>query len=652
MNHLRTILICSALALITLTAWGQNEKKALKNANIALEYEEWQEAIPYLEEAIRYNPNNPSSRYLLGKCLYLTQKRKRAAQELEKAYRLDKEADPELPFYYAKALHYIMEFDEAIVMYKSAQTYTKMDSERYQEIAKRIDQCEYGKELVAHPVNAKIINAGPSINTRYREHSPVISADESVMLFTSVRPGNVGTKGGVSTTEDIYSTDRIGEKAWSQPKNLGKNVNTRDHDASIGLSADGQKLFIYKNPPGNGDIFECELKGTEWSKPKSLGANINTRYFEETVSISSDGKTIYFTSEKPGGFGETDIYKSTLDEEGNWTEPENLGETINTADRDESPFIHPNGKTLYFSSRGHRTMGSHDIFKSNLQEDGTWSKPENLGHPINTPGDDIYFVIAASGKHGYYSSMKEGGYGDSDIYMVDLSPPKPVVTVIEEETTEVTEPVIVANPLTILKGKVTDAVTQDPVEAAIKVIDNEKNEVISEFFSNSATGKYLVSLPSGKNYGISVESEGYLFHSENFDIPPTTDFQEITKDVSLKKIQIGSSIVLRNIFFDHDKATLRKESVAELERLIQLLKDLPKLKIEIAGHTDNSGSDSYNLKLSQRRAKSVVDFLIDKGIAQGRLTAKGYGEGKPIDTNETEEGRQKNRRTEFTILEN
>lgn len=652
MNHLRVALICALLSLVAMAGWGQNEKKALKNADISLDYEEYEEAIPYLQEAIRYNPNNPRSRFLLGKCLYLTHQRKKAAAELEKAYRLDKEISPELPLYYAKSLHYIMEFDDAIVMYKTAQTFTKMDSPEYLKIQKRIGQCEYGKKMVANPVNAKIINAGPSINTRYREHSPVISADESVMFFTSVRPGNVGTKGGLSTTEDIYYTDRIGERTWSQPRNLGKNVNTKDHDASIGLSPDGQKLFIYKNPPGNGDIFECELKGTTWSRPRSLGPAVNTRYFEETVSISSDGKTIYFTSEKPGGLGETDIYTSTLDEDGNWSEAVNLGETINTSERDESPFIHPNGKTLYFSSRGHQTMGSYDIFKSQLQKDGTWSKPENLGYPINTPGDDIYFVISASGKHGYYSSMKEGGYGNSDIYMVDLSVPKPVVVAVTEDSEEVAPPVIVANPLTILKGKVTDAVTQDPVEATIQVIDNEKNEVISEFISNSATGKYLVSLPSGKNYGISVEADGYLFHSENFDIPATSDYQEITKDISLKKIQIGTSIVLRNIFFDHDQATLRKESVAELDRLIQLLEDLPRLKIEIAGHTDNSGSDSYNLKLSQRRAKSVVDFLIKKGIGQERLTAKGYGESKPIDTNETEEGKQKNRRTEFTILEN
>ena len=286
----------------------------------------------------------------------------------------------------------------------------------------------------------------------------------------------------------------------------------------------------------------------------------------------------------------------------------------------------------------------------------------NLGYPINTPDDDVFFVISASGKHGYYSSIKNDGMGEKDIYRVTfLGPEKPPVLNNEDNllaslTNPVSETVIEevieirTVALTILKGTVTDALSLQKVEAGIELIDNEKNKIIANFKSNSKTGKYLVSLPAGKNYGLAVKAEGYLFHSENFDIPKTAGYSEVIKDIALKKVAVGSKIVLKNIFFDFDKATLRDESTSELERLTKLLNDVPTLKIEISGHTDSKGADAYNQKLSERRAHAVVNYLVAAGIVEDRLTYKGVGEAEPVATNDTDEGRQENRRTEFKVI--
>ena len=516
--------------------------------------------------------------------------------------------------------------------------------------------------MMLSPSRVFIDNLGPVVNSTYREYSPLINADESVLFFTSRRDNtNGGQKDPTDNNyfEDIYISEKVNGE-WTTPENPPSPLNSKEHDATIGLSPDGQTLLIYKGSDG-GDIYECHLKGSEWSTPKKLSSAINTKYHESSASISFDGKTIYFVSNKPDGLGGSDIYYATLDKKGNWGEPKNIGAPINTTFDEEGVFIHPDGKTLYFSSRGHNTMGGFDIFKSTL-ENGKWSDPVNLGYPINSPDDDVFFSISASGAHGYYMSVKPGGYGDRDLYIITfLGAEKPLVNNTEDNLiASLAQPVsetviektvaIKENQVTILKGKILDELTLNPLGAVIEITDNEKNEIVATFESNSATGKYLVSLPSGKNYGIAVKSEGYLFHSENLNIPPTTIYQEITKDIKLNKLAIGSTIVLNNIFFDFNKAVLRPESIPELERLIKLMTDFPTLKIEISGHTDNIGTAAYNKPLSENRAKSVVDYLISKGIDKTRMTFVGFGFDKPIATNDTEDGRQQNRRTEFKII--
>lgn len=620
-------------------------------------------ALDYFLKAQAFNPNNAQLNYRIGRCYLASIQKTKAITYLEKAMALDPQIATDIKFLLAKAYHLNLEFDKAIQYYQEykATCGPELLATQGPEIEKKIEECNVGKELVQKPARVFIDNLGSTVNSIYPEYAPLITADEATIFFTSRRDNTTGGKrdpNDLKYYEDVYFSDKAGSD-WSTPKNPVKPLNGKKHDATVGLSPDGQTLLSYKGSNG-GDIYQCVLKGDVWSKPEKLPNTINTKMHESSATFSPDGRTMYFVSDREGGYGGGDIWMSKKDKRGKWGEPVNLGATVNTKYDEEGVFMHPNGKTLYFSSQGHKTMGGYDIFKSTY-ENGLWSVPENIGYPINSADDDVFFSISASGIHGYYSSVKPDGLGDQDIYIITfLGTEKPVINNSEDnllasQIAPVSETIIEApveikdNQLTLLKGIISDEITKLPVGAIIEITDNDKNEVIASFESNSKTGKYLVTLPSGKNYGMAVKADGYLFHSENFNIPPTTSYREVEKNIELKKVEVGSVIVLNNIFFDFNKSTLRPDSYAELERLLKLLTDMPTLKIEISGHTDNIGSAAYNKTLSENRAKAVVDYLIGKGIKADRLTYVGYGFDKPIATNDTEEGRQMNRRTEFKI---
>ena len=625
----------------------------------------YKNAIPHYLVAYKLNPNNALLNFKLGKCYLHSSFRSKCTTYFEKAYQLNPEVDPEILYYLGIGYHLDMQFDKAIQSFNAMIALFKGKDKTgiVDEMKKYIRQCEYAKEMVKNPVRVKIDNVGGDINSQYPDYSPVITADESEMIFTSRRPETTG--GGIDPFmnepfEDMYIADRINNK-WGKARNMGAIVNTEGHDSNCGLSADGQKFLIYKDV-NHGDVFESILTGAAWSTPEKLNKNINTDAHESSSSYTPDGNTIYFVSDKEGGLGGRDIYTSTKSLKGKWGEAVNLGSIINTPEDEEGIFVHPDGKTIYFSSKGHQTMGGYDVFKSFYNDSlKSWSKPENIGYPINTTDEDVFFSVAASGKHAYYSSVRADGYGEKDIYRVTFfGPVKSVILNTEdnliashnEPVKEKVKPAridIKEAQLTLLKGFILDDKTNKPLEATIEIIDNERNEVIASFTSNSVTGRYLVSMPAGKNYGISVKKENYLFHSENFDLAETSEYQEVQKDIKLKNIAVGQSIVLKNIFFDFNKSTLRKESENEIAQLTKLLVDIPTMKIEISGHTDSYGSDVYNKNLSHQRAKAVYDRLLQNGIKADRLTFMGYGEEKPIDTNETDAGRQMNRRTEFKV---
>ena len=623
------------------------------------------QALPHYLAAQQFNPNNAALNVKIGDCYLHSTTKTAALPYLQKAARLDLSADARTHFLLARALHLSAKWREAIAEYQqappvggntrngSSETLTANDLQRY------IQQCRTGQQLMAKPVRVFIDNAGPELNSTDSDYGPVVSADESTILITSRRTGSTGGKKdpeGNGFFEDIYQATWRG-KSWSRATNLGAPVNTDDHNATVGLAPDGQRMLVYVGTNG-GDLLEANLGGSAWTKPRPLGSRINTKSHETSASYSPDGRFLYFVSDRvEGSLGRSDIYK--VDLEGR-NQPVNLGSAINTAYGEEGVFMAPDGKTIFFSSEGHNTMGGYDIFKS-VFEGGKWGPPENLGWPINTPDDDVFFVTSASGRHGYYSSDRPGGLGAKDIYRITFLGPEKQPLLSQEDQllasrlapvkqTVLAPAVAVATAqVTILKGTVTDNATRQPLEATIDLVDNASGQTIASFRSNSTSGRYLVSLPSGTNYGIVARQDGYLFHSENFDLPAGAAYAEVVKDIPLKKLEVGTTIVLRNIFFDTGKATLRPESTAELERLQKLLTETPALRLEMAGHTDNVGEAPKNQDLSQRRAQAVVAYLTQHSIAAARLTAAGYGETSPVAPNTTKAGRQLNRRTEFKV---
>lgn len=703
----------------------------------------WYKALENYLKAQEFNPNNAWLNYKIGTCYLHSAFKQNALSYLEKAKTLNPDVNTRLYFYLGRAYHLRMQWNTAIEQFEEYKKRVAATGEENMGLDpyKKIAECRNGIELMKDTLRFsklpdslryKIENMGASVNSEYPDYRPVISADEAVLIFTARRNNTTG--GGMDPYdgkfyEDIYISNNE-KSVWSESKNLGDPINTSNqHDATCGISVDGQKLYIYLDDTynGSGNIYECKLDGRNWSEAQKMPDVINSRYHESSASPSPDGKTIYFCSEnlqENKGHGIHDIFRVTQitkDGKTEWSEAENLGTTINTPYDERTVFMHPDGKTLYFSSEGHNSMGGYDMFKS-VYNDSTkkWSTPLNLGYPVNTPDDDVDYVVSASGKHAYYASIRPGGFGEKDIYMITL----PADTTVY---------------LTLVKGTVMDE-SKNPVAARIDIIDTKTGKVISTQYSNSATGKFLVSLPSGKNYkmkvtakgyydqekdfnipkgekykelnvdvimkrkeqmvtiegdvqdesgkpltakieivnnatgeviarttadnlgkylsklqagknyGMVVSKEGYLFESINLDIPPDKEYMKIPP-IKLKKIEAGKNIVLNNIFFDFDRATLRPDSKPELDRVATVLKDNPSMKIEISGHTDSKGSATYNLRLSESRAKSVVDYLIASGIDKTKLAYKGYGFLKPIASNDTEEGRQTNRRTEFKVLE-
>jgi outer membrane protein OmpA-like peptidoglycan-associated protein len=383
---------------------------------------------------------------------------------------------------------------------------------------------------------------------------------------------------------------------------------------------------------GSCDLYWSKKMGDKWSRPRNFGAPVNTNAWESQPTIATDGHTIYFVSNRSGGYGGMDIWKTTMTAEGAFTAPENLGATINTPGDDAAPFIHSDGRTLYFASNGRVGMGGYDIYYSTLQPDGTWSEPQNMGYPINTPADEINIFIDAAGSMAYISSDKEGGFGGLDLYSFELA--------------ESLRP----NPVTYIKGVVRDAESGLPLTADIEMVDLSTRQVLTHTASDAETGAFLACIHTGSNVMLNVSNPNYPFYSENFQVEKSyTELEPYIKDIVLQRADVGTTVVLKNIFFDFNESTLKKESFEELDRLVDYLNH-HKVKIEIGGHTDDQGSDEYNDRLSQNRAKAVYDYLVGKGISADRLEYHGYGKRKPIADNATEEGRAANRRTEFRII--
>jgi outer membrane protein OmpA-like peptidoglycan-associated protein len=627
--------------------------KQFATAENYLRHDNFVEALSIYNRLYEQDNSNYNLCYKLGECYLRIKKKDRAVYFLEKASvfvtnvyddgSLEERHAPLLTYMLlGEAYHLSGKFDEAIATYKKFKQLLKnakiKETEVVRETNRQIDMCYTAKKMVLRPVNAVIKNMGTSVNSQYADYAPVFSADQSIMLFTTGRPSNVGgqTYDGGKYFEDVYISYRK-DSVWGPAENMGTPINTVDNDGAVCISSDGQEILIFKDDKGDGNIYSTKLQGTYWSVPKKLNSHINSKSWEPSAFIAANGRTLYFTSDRPGGYGGTDIYKSEKNSDGEWGKAVNLGPEINTMYDEDAPFLHPDGITLYFTSNGHETMGGFDIFESSKLEGGKWSEPVNVGYPINSPDDEAFYVLSPDRKTAYYTSIREGGLGEKDNYMISYM--------------DVRE-----NSLSLQKGLVLGQNQLTAKNVKITVTNNHSHELEGIYYPNESTGKYLFMLEPGKSHNITYEADGFMFYSENRYVSKADDYNEIVKSIKLPPIAIGSSVVLNNIFFDFDKSTLRPNSKAELIRLYEFLYNHPKLLVEITGYVDADNADDYNLSLSKDRASAVVEYLVEKGIKRERLQADGCGDvssfpEQKANISYSPRVRQLNQRVELKIID-
>ncbi|MCQ2286926.1 MAG: OmpA family protein [Bacteroidales bacterium] len=631
------LLLC--LVFLFQNAFAQTNKKVVKLCDAAGELiakQDYAKAKNTLNKVFAIDTTYARAYILRGDVYSLTLDAENAAKDYNTAIVLMRTPKPILYFIAAEEELKCGHYQEAKSHYEEFLAKSPDKVSLAKNIDKGLKICEFSIEAIKHPVSFDPINLGANINSEWDEYLPTLTADEEEFIFTVRRPRDEKTICNFcQTEEDFYSSVKENGE-WQPRKALGAPINSSYNEGAQCISPDGHYLFytLCNTDIGIGscDLYWAKRIGDRWSRPKNFDPPVNTKYWESQPAIAPDGKTIYFASNRPGGLGGIDIWKTEMIEEGVFTVPENLGAPINSEGDETAPFIHADGKTLFFVSDGHPGLGGKDIFYAIMDADGKWQNPVNLGYPINTPNDEINIVINATGTTGYFSSDKDGGFGGQDLYVFTL----------DER--------IRPTPVTYIKGKVQDEYSLQPLHTQIELIDLKTNQTVTSTTSDPITGEYLACVPTGSNILMNVVHPHYPFYSENFNLKKSyTELDPFIKDIFLKKAEIGKTFILKNIFFDFDKSTLVKESYVELDNLVSYLKANKSLKIEIGGHTDDQGSEEYNEKLSLSRAESVYKYLISKGIESNRLTYKGYGESMPIDDNSTEKGRAANRRTEFKI---
>ncbi len=486
-------------------------------------------------------------------------------------------------------------------------------------------------------------NMGEEINTDNDDYWPSLTADGST-FSTTVGIMRNANSAGLGSQEDIYQSHKINGK-WTKSQPLPLPMNTPGNEGAQSFSFDGRYMFFVacdrRDGLGGCDIYYSIHNGNSWSNPINPGAPLNSRFKDTTPSLSAAGDRLYFSSERPGGKGKGDIWYAPVgmaaDGFLSFGEPVNLGDSINTAEEEQSPFIHADGKTLYFASSGHWGLGGSDIFKATMKRDGSWTKPENLGYPLNTHLDELGFVVSPSGKTAYFSS-------DSRMSRFARGVPNRRKDIYEVELYEKIRP----EPVVVIAGRITDASSDVPLQAKVEMYRVEDNQKVFESFSDETTGDYSAALPADSRYGFMVSKRGFMFHSDTFEEPK--DSLIIRRDIALQPIQVGNTLILKNVFFDIDSYELKTESCAELDRLVDFLKQNRTLKVELGGHTDITGSYEHNVELSKNRAQAVVNYLVERRVAAGRLSHAGYASDIPIATNDTDEGRALNRRTEVKVV--
>lgn len=640
MKKITIYFIFIILAIGFNTAIAQSFGEAFKKGGRYYKHGSYALAIPKFNEALKYNNRSDKAWFYLA----MSFKKNDQPEQAVMAFKKLKSVNPEYnPAFYFEAGEVYLEMENL----STAEKYFEAFLTKYPDLPKnqmkrheainRLNYARKSPELRAKSNSTSDPVSVIQFNSIANDYAPQVNPKGTRLYFTSVR------EGGFDNIQDSSKMENYGEDLyvsnlykgfWEAPQLLPEPINSMNDDFGSAFTGDGQTMVYVRcggeESIGNCDLYITNLNGTVWSEPVNMGNVVNSEAWDSQPTINSDGTRIIFSSTRESSYGGADLFMTEINHLGDWGIPQNLGSIINTPLTDNSPFLAADGKTLYYASKGHPGLGGLDIFYS-LFENGKWSAPANLGAPINSIDDDKNFCISAAG--GAYFSSSRGSQEDYDIYEVELPDylkPKPSL---------------------VLQGIVSNANSQEPLAALVMIEDIDNGELIAINKSNSTTGEYLVVLPVGRNYSVSASKDGYFFYSQSFDLPKGTAYMEIDKPIDLEPIEKGTKVVLNNIFFESGKAQLKPISYVELNKAVDLMINNATMVIEVGGHTDNVGSEALNLKLSQDRAKSVVEYLTLAGIPTERLQAKGYGESTPIAGNETAEGRTTNRRTEFVIVE-
>ncbi len=621
--------------------------------------------------AHQYNGYNAELNYKIGICYLYGDDRHKAIDYFLRAYELKPDVSHEIKLMIGRGYHLTEKFDHAIQHYREYKSSLTLDEDIVSvsnAIDKLIIQCNNGKRLIQEPRRVILQNLGDAVNSPYDDYNARFAYGDTALIFTSRRP--LSRKSGRSELdnkffENVYVSP-IKNGSFGEAYPMDKPFDIKGNNSVVGVAPDGGSLFIYVGGEEGGDIQQVQYvpKKDKWKKPVSLSKYIGSDAAETTAALSPDGMDLYFVSANPElTNGGKDIFVSRLNAKGKWGAPRNMGSLINSIYDEECVYLTADGNVMYFSSKGHTSMGGYDIFRCEKEEDGSWSVPENLGYPINTPGDEVFYVTDSSETYGYFSTNREGGFGGRDIYrVVVLGSEKEVVTLTKSaliagiEYMEKDPFLTIPEPLQVdttlhISGFVRDTLgdADTVVMASLSFMDPSTGEFVAKTMTGK-DGKYVTRLPEPKMYGVEINATGYLYYLDIIDLTHTDSDQSGSVDFYLKRIEVGTKVVLDNIYFETGKSVLTVDSYEALDQVVRFLENNASVRLEISGHTDNTGSLTVNKRLSEARAKAVVDYIADRGIARSRLEFKGYADSEPVAGNDTAEGREMNRRVEFKVL--
>jgi outer membrane protein OmpA-like peptidoglycan-associated protein/Tol biopolymer transport system component len=637
LRNVKNLMALLIAVIVTFAAGAQPSRRTQRLFDEARQFHamnDFKSAIETGERILEIEPSFVQAHLLLADVYFDMKSPSKEAFHLEKAMELSSE--PLILSRLGDAYFSLGNYRNALKLYRLYADHKGVGEKSKMDAARKIENSLFAIEAIQNPVDFDPVPLPGTINTEADEYWPSLSIDQQQLIFTRL----IKTP-GLQPQEDFYSSEFIGNE-W-QPARAVAEINTHENEGAQTLSADGRILFFTacnrRGGAGSCDIYYSFKEDDKWSIPLNAGTELNTAFWEAQPSFSSDGRFLYFASNRPGGKGGRDIWKAEFLGAGNngylkWRKPVNLGDSINTPGNETSPFIHAGNRDFYFSSDYHTGMGGYDLFVSRITQDSIYSAPRNLGYPVNTNNDEQGLYISADGLTAFFSSSRDSVHG-VDIYSFAL-----------DES-------IRPQPATYVKAVVSDSETGTPVQAEIDLVNLSDLDQAARKESTNIDGVLLITIPAGADYAFSVSRDGYLFYSTSFNLQESRNvYDPYLLDIALTPVKVGAEMNLYNIYFETDSFSILPESEPELLKLTEFLQNNSRLKVEVQGHTDNTGTAAGNLALSEKRAQSVVEYLKTKGIAQERLEWEGFGESKPVAGNDSEEGRRLNRRTTIKILGN